>query len=117
HPRQPPAFAHSDLVVQTIDLAVAGTDTTGPQRFERVARSLLKNAFLECAQVSRGKILACQQKSAVATQLDRQRRVASAFHRAVKGAHGLYLYHYWEPGTIGARRTLVAVFGQFGINI
>ena len=55
---QSSAFANSDLVIESVDLAVAGANTTGPQCFDGFGGTLLKNAGLECADVRRNEILA-----------------------------------------------------------
>jgi hypothetical protein len=84
---QSSAFANSDLVIEAVDLAVTRANATGPQCFDGFDGTLLKNTGLECADVRRNEMLARQQKSAVASQLDWHRQIAPAFDRAIKGIH------------------------------
>jgi hypothetical protein len=55
---QSPTFANSDLVIETVDLAIAGTNTTGPKGFDGFGGTLLENAALEGTEVRRNEILA-----------------------------------------------------------
>jgi len=68
HPRLPPALAHADLVVEPVNLAIARTNATRPQRFHSLVGPLLEKSLLECFDVSRHKILPRQHKSSAAVQ-------------------------------------------------
>ena len=54
--REPSAFAHTDLVVEPVDLTIARTNLARTQRLNRLNRALLKKAPLECSHVRRDEI-------------------------------------------------------------
>jgi hypothetical protein len=58
HSRVPSALAHPDFIVEPINLTIARTDTTRPERFHRFLGPLLKKSFLKRLHVSRNEIVA-----------------------------------------------------------
>jgi hypothetical protein len=69
---EPSAFAHTNLVVEPVDFAIARANLARSQRFDCLFGALLKNSLLECAHVCRNKIFTRQDKSSAAAQLKRR---------------------------------------------
>src|SRR5262249_13688600 len=77
------AFADPDFVVIAVNLAIARTHLTGAERINRFGGAFLKNTLFESTDVGRNEILARQNKSPTAGQLEG--RVASGVKASTHG--------------------------------